>query len=360
MFYSKFYSELEFLFLPNENNFIVEEVPLYDFHGNGEHIILKISKKNITTFDLIKRFANILNIKERDIGYAGLKDKHALTYQFISIPRKCDPKKLESLDNVKILDSYFHENKLRIGHLKGNNFFIRLKKVNFLNFKRIKEEFLSSFETGIPNFFGTQRFGIHGNNFLNIDKDKMYKNKKDKFLISSLQSFHFNNWLEERLKISNLIDRFSIKESKMALNNLYKIELDSDDLKILKESKLILKPLCGDVCKHYPFGKFFVIKNIQDEIARIVNYDTCITGLLCGKTNFYSTDHAKIIEDSFIDSINAIGSRRYAMIKPLNPFIEYIKKEAQVILKFFLPSGGYATNFLEFIKNGRITKEKFI
>ena len=86
-FYGKSYPKIPFLFSHNSRDFIVEEIPLYPFSNNGEHRILKLRKKNINTLECIKLIAKSLNIKEKDIGYAGLKDKNALTYQYISIPK---------------------------------------------------------------------------------------------------------------------------------------------------------------------------------------------------------------------------------------------------------------------------------
>ena len=79
------HSPLEFYFAKNHKNFIVEEIPLYEFSNTGEHIILKIRKKNISTIEMIEKISKAMNIKKRDIGYAGLKDKHALSIQYISI-----------------------------------------------------------------------------------------------------------------------------------------------------------------------------------------------------------------------------------------------------------------------------------
>ena len=80
-----------------------------------------------------------LNIKKSDIGYAGLKDKNALSIQYISINKKL-AKNIESLDleNIKILDSTYHDNKIKIGHLKGNKFYIRIKKLNKITSNKIQ------------------------------------------------------------------------------------------------------------------------------------------------------------------------------------------------------------------------------
>ena len=88
-------------------------------------MILKIRKKDLSTFELLNIISKKLNIKKSDIGYAGLKDKNALSIQYISLNKKI-AKNIESIefDNIKILDSTYHNNKIKIGHLKGNKFHI--------------------------------------------------------------------------------------------------------------------------------------------------------------------------------------------------------------------------------------------
>lgn len=85
----------------------------------------------MTTWEMISAIAKYCKIKQRDIGYAGLKDKHAMTMQYISILAKDNEEKLKTFnhDKIKILSTTRHNNKIRTGHLKGNHFKIRLKKV---------------------------------------------------------------------------------------------------------------------------------------------------------------------------------------------------------------------------------------
>ena len=125
------HSSLDVVFNKNSDNFVVVERELYEFSKNGEHLILKIRKKDLTTWELIDILSNFLGVKSREFGYAGLKDKDGMTIQHISIHKKFE-KKLSTFKHpkIKILEKTYHNNKIKIGHLKGNNFFIRLKKVN--------------------------------------------------------------------------------------------------------------------------------------------------------------------------------------------------------------------------------------
>lgn len=403
-FQAKSYPPLHFVFSHNSRDFIVEEIPLYDFSGSGEHSILKLRKKNLSTPELLSLLSKTLNLKKSDIGYAGLKDKNALSFQHISLPKRAMIYSLDELEkllnsqlldsknssaSIKIIESNTHNNKLKIGHLKGNKFFIRLKKVDSLNFTRLSQEFEKTKSYGFPNFFGYQRFGNFGDNFLNalkIKKPFKKQNAKEKLLISSLQSFFFNAWLESRLKISHIIHNFSLKEAKDALFSSFNLSLDSKILKVLKESNLELVPLNGDVLMHYPFGKLFFF-NIEssEEIKRLQNGEVSITGLLsgvnCGKNidskiflnldfkeviesrTFKNIDTSKTkvwlardtsakIEQHFSYNLQAAGSRRYAWIYPTDMKIQYDKMQNHALLSFTLPSGAYATTFLAYLKNG--------
>jgi len=91
--------------------------------------MLKVRKKGLTTPEMINKISSKTGIKARDIGYAGLKDKEGLTIQWISVPRKYRDaiNKFED-KQIKIVEQDLHRNKLKIGHLKGNKFFVRLKK----------------------------------------------------------------------------------------------------------------------------------------------------------------------------------------------------------------------------------------
>jgi len=111
----------KFIFNPTPRDFIVDEIPLYDFSGEGEHLVLHICKKNMTTWEMISAIARYLGIKSRDIGYAGLKDKNAMTMQYISIPAKDNEDRLKDFnhDKIKILGTQRHNNKIRVGHKRA-------------------------------------------------------------------------------------------------------------------------------------------------------------------------------------------------------------------------------------------------
>ena len=152
-------------FSKNASDFVVRENPLYEFSGSGEHLIVEIQKKDLTTAEALSILSNESGAKIRDFGYAGLKDKEGMTTQFISLPSKFE----QNLNNfshekLKILSMTKHNNKIRTGHLKSNNFFIRLKKVLPSEATRLREALNLIDKNGYPNYFGYQRFGKFGDN----------------------------------------------------------------------------------------------------------------------------------------------------------------------------------------------------
>lgn len=367
------HSPIEFYFRQSPRDFVVEEVPLYPFSGDGAHLILKLRKKNLTTFELLKILSNHLGIKEKDIGYAGLKDKNALTTQYISIPISTKTK-LESFTHnaIKILDVTLHNNKIKIGHLKGNKFFIRIKKLYPINAHKIIQVMESITQFGIPNYFSYQRFGVNGKNYLQgreiVRKERYVRDVKIRnFLISAYQSYLFNAWLSLRIEISHIIATHNAKDIYNALelhiksNNIPIIFKDMIYCNLLKSQIHPFKILQGDMLCHYPFGRHFVLEDLPRESERFLIKDIAPTGLLSGKKAILSENCAKPFEMAFLDSkIQNVGQRRYAWIFPTSLEFHYKEEEAQGMLNFFLPRGAYATNLLRELAHreiGDITEE---
>ena len=342
------HTPLDFLFNKNSDNFIVEEIPLYPFAHTGEWLMLKVRKKNVTTPEMIKRIASHLNISKNQIGYAGLKDKDGLTIQWISVPRKYrDEVNSFSDREVKILEQDLHRNKLKIGHLKGNKFFVRLKKVNPTTAKILFSLLKDVKEFGIPNFFGEQRFGKFGNNFEEgkkiIEGEKFVKNKRlNKLLISAYQSKLFNEWLKKRIQLSSL---FEMNKKELLAAGISKEVID-----FVKSQKHPFKLLRGDVMSHYPLGRLFYLEN--DESERFLNKEISPTGLLPGKKAMRAKDMAREIEAEFDELIPANGDRRIAWIFPEIVDKNYNKDKAWFELSFILPKGSYATVLIEILQNG--------
>src|SRR2546423_11278805 len=148
-------------------DFFVQEVPLYEPSGEGEHVYCEIQKVGLTTFDAINRIAAALHISSRDIGYAGLKDARAITRQVLSI-WGTTPEAVMALHlpDIAIQWAARHGNKLRLGHLAGNRFAIKIREVTPTDVVKLKPVVEVLQKRGVPNYFGEQRFGRRGNNDL--------------------------------------------------------------------------------------------------------------------------------------------------------------------------------------------------
>ncbi len=144
-------------------DFRVEEIPLYPASGAGEHLFLTIEKRGVTTLDLVQRLARALGVRRNDIGYAGMKDARAVTVQTISVPRVAEPGvACLAIENVRVLAATAHKNKLKLGHLSGNRFQIRLRGVVPDAADRARAILDVLTRRGVPNRFGPQRFGARG------------------------------------------------------------------------------------------------------------------------------------------------------------------------------------------------------
>lgn len=150
-------------------DFLVDEQPLYQPAGEGEHIYMLLEKRNLTTFDLFDIVRKHFGVDRKAIGYAGLKDRIAITRQVISV--HVPGKKIEDFpqlvhERVNVLWADYHTNKLRQGHLAGNRFSIRIRGVNPLDVRTVHRVLERLEKFGVPNRFGEQRFGAACNNHL--------------------------------------------------------------------------------------------------------------------------------------------------------------------------------------------------
>jgi tRNA pseudouridine13 synthase len=149
------------------DDFRVKEIPLYTPSGRGEHTYVTIEKDGLSTFRAIERIARALHINPRSVGCAGLKDAHAVTVQMLSLG-DIDPSRVRALDlpGIRVLDVSRHTNKLKMGHLRGNRFVIRIRDVppEALPAARAILDVLK--RRGVPNYYGEQRFGLRGDTHL--------------------------------------------------------------------------------------------------------------------------------------------------------------------------------------------------
>lgn len=150
-------------------DFQVDELPAYLPDGTGQHLYLWVEKRNVEAGDMVSQLSRLLQVNSRDIGVAGLKDRRAVTRQFVSVPRSCESRLPEcETPDIKILSVSAHGNKLRTGHLQGNRFRIVLRAPadTILDEQAaggVNVRLAALEEVGFPNYFGPQRFGHHGN-----------------------------------------------------------------------------------------------------------------------------------------------------------------------------------------------------
>ncbi len=199
-----------------EEDFLVEEIPSYAASGEGEHLYLTIEKRGISTMQLVRTLATALGVKEREVGYAGLKDTRAVTRQRLSVPwtvARAEQATSLAADRWRVLRVERHGNKLRPGHLIGNRFCIRLRGVVADAEVRARAIFSALTVQGVPNFFGPQRFGPKEDNAilghavlfgLPEGKRAGADRFRRKFLLSALQSELFNRLCAERVRERSL------------------------------------------------------------------------------------------------------------------------------------------------------------
>jgi tRNA pseudouridine13 synthase len=150
-------------------DFRVDELPLYEPCGSGEHLFVRFEKRDLTTDAAARAIAGALGVAMPEVGIAGMKDRRAVTTQTISLlaPRAdsaFDERALAlSIDGVKILSARRHTNKLKTGHLAGNRFAIVIRDLGD-GAPLVISKLTELGRTGLPNAFGPQRFGRAGDN----------------------------------------------------------------------------------------------------------------------------------------------------------------------------------------------------
>lgn len=190
-------------------DFIVQEIYPEQFSGDGEHHYVLIEKQSENTHWLAKQLAEFCSVDEKSIGFAGLKDRNALTRQWFSIQM---PGKTEfnwqgfDQPNWKILKTALHNKKLRRGDHLGNRFVLTIRDVQ--PSPDLETRLANIKKLGVPNYFGEQRFGVGGEN-LNLAEQwfvggRRIKNRKQKgFALSAARSYLFNQLLSKRVAIGN-------------------------------------------------------------------------------------------------------------------------------------------------------------
>jgi len=318
-------------------DFVVEEIPVYQPDGEGEHLFVHLTKKGITTRDVQKALAGIYQVSSRDVNFAGIKDKHAVASQYFSVWLKDKEKKdlaykLEDELPLKINNLTFHRKKIKQGHLLANSFNIKISHLECSTeqaIDQIQPVIDHIHRKGLPNYYGHQRFGIEGDNAqkgyeILIGRRKEKNKWFRRFLLSAYQSHLFNYYMVLRIQ-----------------QGLYDTMLE------------------GDIAKKHDTGGIFVVEETATEQARLDNKEICYTGPIFGKKMKSAKGRSgkieeKILKDHHISWEDLLGAklngtRRQGIIIPV---IYAEKEEDGIRLRFTLPKGAYATVVLrEFMKD---------
>ncbi len=212
----------------------------FDFTGSGEHLMVRVRKTGENTSFVANELAKACGVKSKDVSWAGLKDRHAVTEQWLSVhlPKGETPdfnEFLAAYPSIEILATDRHNKKLRPGDLQGNSFELTLSEVTDVSDVLQRLESIS--KTGVPNYFGAQRFGNGGNN---LDEARRWgrenvrtrnQNKRSLYL-SAARSWIFNQIISERIEQSI----FSmLVEGDIALASGERVDVDTNNIADLNE-----------------------------------------------------------------------------------------------------------------------------
>jgi tRNA pseudouridine13 synthase len=320
-------------------DFIVEEIPAYPAEGTGDFLFLWVEKTELSAEQLTSHLARSLKIAHQDIGMAGMKDRQAVTRQMVSVPAKCLPL-VESFlhEQIRILEVRRHRHKLRTGHLRGNRFSILVRDVAEGALESALVIATQLAQTGVPNFFGEQRFGRDAET-LHLGLELLQGTKtpgtiprsRRKFLLrlalSAVQSALFNRALRERM-----------------------------------HDGLVHRVVAGDVMQVTVSGGPFVALDPAIEQPRFEAHETVISGPIFGPkmkqpAGEIALREARLLADAGIpreafDRFSNLtpGTRRPYLIWPEG--LEISAEPEGIRLAFTLPSGCYATIVLREFQKG--------
>ena len=320
-------------FVSSPETFLVEELPAYLPAGTGEHTFVWIEKRDLTTWDAVNTLARRLGVEPRDIGCAGLKDKHALTRQWLSIPRVTPQAALAAGDDqLRVLRAELHGNKLRTGHLRGNRFEVVLTDLAAGEGQRLVERLATLAREGLPNRYGEQRFGRDGDNVTRgIALLRGQRRERDarrrRLWLSSVQSAVFNEVLRARA-----------------------------------EAGLLRRVLAGDVLQKAASGGVFVTEDPAQDQPRLDAGEIVTTGPMPGgwAKEPPPDTAARVLEDAALATIGVTreelaagrdlpGTRRPLLVPVTDAAaVEAPAPDATSLrIAFALPAGTYATVLIE-------------
>lgn len=325
-------------------DFVVEEIPAYEPSGEGEHRYLWIEKRNVSHEQLLRHLASALLIRTGDIGTAGMKDKAAVTRQWVSVPAmpQADGAALDGIDGVRVLDESSHPHKLRTGKLRGNRFEILVRDVVSESADTAIDHTAAIADritqTGFPNYFGPQRFGRDGSTLQTglqllrgeitpYDLPRARKRFLLRLALNAAQSYVFNQALARRI-----------------------------------DDGLFATVLPGDVMRVTSSGGLFVAEDANVEQQRLDSGEIAVTGPMFGPKMRQPSGEVAARETRLLDELGietdawshyrklTSGTRRPYGVLPGEFSID--NDNAGLRFRFTLPAGTYATVLLrEFFRD---------
>ena len=238
-------------------DFVVKEQLGYDMSGDGEFVAVKVRKTDCNTLFVGEQLAKFAGISARNMSYAGLKDRKAVTEQWFSLQMPGQPTpdfSQFSLEGVEILDVTHHQRKIRIGSLQGNHFEIFLRNAEETDELKVRLDFLA--KNGFPNYFTEQRFGRDGNNLTQAlrwanGEIKVKDRNKRSFYLSAARSEIFNLIVSKRMEL-NLAQQILVGDV-LQLNGSHSwfVVDESEDLaqlqqRLAQQDVLLTAPLIGE------------------------------------------------------------------------------------------------------------------
>lgn len=309
-------------------DFVVEEIPAYEPSGEGEWLFLHIEKRDLSTPNLITHISRSLGITSREIGTAGRKDSFAVTRQFVSVPaRAFESSDQIETDRIRVLEHRRHGNKLRTGHLVGNQFQILLRNIRPDAPSRIEEIISELKRLGFPNWFGEQRFGVNDNSdepglrLLRGERTRRMRKDELRFALSAAQSRLFNHWAAARI---------------------------GDGL-----AHTVME---GDVMQVTASGGPFVVQEVTAEQSRCDKRETVISGPIFGpkmkEPKGTPGEREQQVLDDFGLTQSSFSQFRKLTSGTRRPLVVYVDDLEACLandglqLRFSLPPGAYATSLL--------------
>ena len=342
------YDHLPFVFdfAQTPERFEVEELPSIIPLAKGNYALLLVQKREMSTLQLIDVLAKAAGANRRDVGYAGLKDKHALTCQYITLPRYALRNLARGLrsSRIEILATHYAKKPLRIGELKGNRFRIVLEAMPPEEAKRFEALLPQIANEGFANFFGFQRFGVDQANWqegkILAHQGGRLRTPAERLRVGVYQSYLFNAWLGARCELSLLSDQG--RNDAIAERFGY----EKPVIEMLKVQPQRFKLLEGETMRIR--GRLHTLP--LDEAIEAFRAKTSVpTGLLSGKGVRRARGVAGELEAAFDDRwLDALrGDRRDAWGYATDTQCRYDATHQRMEVRFSLAKGAYATVFLE-------------